>query len=121
MKRDMDLTRYLLLKIEQAEKPLELSDFFFEGFSDAEVRYHLKLLQGAGFINVSFTYADNELYFGTVSGLTWDGQNFLDNVRSDRVWAQAKRAIEKTIGSASFEVLKSVCTAIAIKLATEQI
>ena len=121
MKRNMDLIRNLLLQIEQAEKPLELSDFEFENFTDAEIHYHLKLLQGAGFIDASFTYADNELYFGTVSGLTWDGQNFLDNARSDKVWTQAKRAIKNTVGSTSFEVLKSVCAAVAIKLATAQI
>ena len=117
----MDLLKDILLQIEAATAPLDISDFKFKGFTDAEILYHLQLLQGAGFIDASFTFADNKIYYGSVSGLTWDGQDFLDVARSEQVWTQAKRTIKETVGSTSFSVLKSVCTAVAVKLATAQL
>ena len=116
MKRDMDLVRDLLIRIEEADKPLQLDDFYvYDDFSGAEIQYHLKLLAGAGYIDASFRYSDNKLYYGSVSGLTWDGQDFLDVARSDKVWTRSKKAIKKAVGSTSFSVIKSVCVAVAEK------
>jgi hypothetical protein len=48
-----------------------------------EVAYHLKLLMDVGFIDAAGD--------GTIlRGLTWEGHEFLDNVKSDDIWAKVK-------------------------------
>ena len=44
MKRDMDLVRYLLMTIEEADGPLHLNDFSCTEWSTEEIKYHLALL-----------------------------------------------------------------------------
>jgi len=43
--------------------------------------------------------------------LTWHGHEFLDSVRDEGVWSSIKVAL-KPVGSASFEVVKSLAVAV---------
>ena len=109
MKRDMDLVRSILLKIEASEDDPRVGIRLgsFEGHSAIEVSYHVKLLTQAGLIE-----ARDRSTFGGFSWvpqqLTWDGHEFLDAARSDNLWKQAKSIVLKQTGGLSLEVLKSV-------------
>ena len=50
MKRDMDLARQILLKIEEYPDPTGWVDIIIEGYSDQEISYHIKLLYQAKLI-----------------------------------------------------------------------
>jgi len=109
MKRDMDLVRAILLKIESSEgdprKRVMLGSF--EGHSNIEVSYHVKLLAQAGLIEAR----DHSTFSGFAwvpQQLTWDGHEFLDAARSDNLWKQAKNVVLKQTGGLSLEVLKPV-------------
>lgn len=121
MKRDMDLIKHLLEEIENAGSPINIENFDFTHYSQEEVYYHLRLLAGAGYIDASFEYADNSLYFGSVSGLTWDGQDFLDVARSDKVWQKSKKIVKDAVGTTSFEVIKETCKSVALGFVKSQI
>lgn len=49
----------------------------------------------------------------TISSLTWNGHEFLDNVRNDTVWAKLKRAVAEKGGAVSFDVLKALALSYA--------
>ncbi|PHS34049.1 MAG: hypothetical protein COA92_03165 [Sulfurovum sp.] len=52
-----------------------------------------------------------------VDSLTWEGHDFLDNVRSDSIWSKTKNILkEKGLGM-SFDIIKKT----AIKFAEEMI
>lgn len=51
MRRDMDLVRSILLKIEESELPYHDGILEIEGRSEGEITYHLNLLIQAGFVN----------------------------------------------------------------------
>lgn len=122
MKRDLDLVRSILLKVESAENEIELMELQDEVHTTSVVVYHLGLLEACRLIDAKFFRDMNgKVIDATVFGLTWDGQDYLDAMRDDRVWAKTKSAIRNSVGSTTFEVVKRVCVEVATKLALSAI
>ncbi|ONA16682.1 DUF2513 domain-containing protein [Burkholderia pseudomallei] len=101
MRRDLDLIRELLLKLEALPVPsagLQVIDgseatVQVDGYTAEQIDYHLLLLEQAGFIHAGGL--DFGMRFGPGIGfqsLTWAGHDFLDSVRSSDVWDRAKQA-----------------------------
>jgi hypothetical protein len=93
----MDLVRTLLMAL-AADQNLnatkwiryEPKDLGVPDKSDEEVGYHIGLLTDAGFIKggpVGFELIPPVLQ------LTWDGHEFLDNIRDQDIWAKTKRRL----------------------------
>jgi hypothetical protein len=103
MKRDMDLVRELLLKLEAF--PAEYGDVFafnlgdadvaVDGRTDAEVMYHLELLRERGLID---SPGSQPMTGVTFSGLTWQGHDFADSMRDSQIWLATKEGAEKAGG-----------------------
>ncbi|SIQ66122.1 DUF2513 domain-containing protein [Pseudomonas flexibilis] len=94
MKRDMNLIRLLLLKLEEVElddEPftfLDYSDLAIEGFDDKQAAYHLELMVEAGLIDQGGSgNLDNDFMF---KRLTWRGHDFVDAVRDEEVWRRTR-------------------------------
>jgi hypothetical protein len=107
MKRDIDLIRTILLKIEESDDPTKIDvRLFSTNHSIEQIQYHLKLLCEAGFIEVK---GFREIIL-TVSGLTWSGHDFLDAARDKSRWEKAKEIIFSKLGSNVFifDLLKQV-------------
>jgi Hypothetical protein (DUF2513) len=118
MKRDMDLARQILLDVESHENT-DGSGWLvvhYDGRSDPEIAYHVKLLEEAGLIEIQdlSTLAVSKYW---PKRLTWSGHEFLDAARDDSRWQKAKRFVIDKTGSLSFELLKHAL----IKLATDSI
>ena len=96
MKRDMDLIRELMLKLETYPKdkddvvPIDgnTPDIQLEGYTADQITLHLELLYEAGLINSNGAEARDGIYFYRLS---WDGYDFLDSVRSPDVWDKTKK------------------------------
>ncbi|TAM05732.1 MAG: DUF2513 domain-containing protein [Paraburkholderia sp.] len=102
MKRDMDLIRELMLKLEALPVPLTGLKAIdghepavqVNGYTVEQIDYHLLLLEQAGFIHGG-GLENFGMRFGPGIGfqsLTWAGHDFLDAMRSPDVWDKAKRA-----------------------------
>jgi hypothetical protein len=107
MKRDMDLVRKILLAME--ENP----DGFFngipaiKGYSADQVGYHVYLMLQAGLVEGSdVTPCGRQSPVAIPSCLTWQGHEFLDACRNERVWAKAKEKLKLIGGDAPIEVIK---------------
>ena len=114
MKRDMDLIRDILLRMEEHDFASDADsgsnwrlDKEFEGHSEAEVMYHIGLLYKAGFIEAYDASTAREDYYEP-SGITWQGHEFIDAARNQTVWNGAKEAATKYGGSLPLEVMKAV-------------
>ncbi len=111
MKRDMDLLRELLLKLESFPKePGAIYGFAgdgpevaVDGASPDQIIYHLELLSEAGFIE-SPGLAGREILF---KRLTWSGHDFLDSVRDPKVWAKTKQGVGAA-GGFTIDLLKDL-------------
>jgi len=116
MKRDMDLARMILLKIEESEDPesidwMELSTA--SGYVIRQVNYHLKLLQNAGLIDAkSIGGLDGGILGGNiewaVQGLTWNGHEFVEAAKNTTMWENAKSIVIDKVGSPVFAFLLQV-------------
>jgi len=95
-KRDMDLVRELLLKLEAWQ--MEMGDVFsippndpgiaVPGYDEAQIEYHLSLMRENGLINCPGSQPSLGIMF---AGLTWEGHDFLDSVRDPAVWTKTKQ------------------------------
>lgn len=93
MKRDWDIIRELLTRLEDEEftrQPLRLSCFENTPKRDV-ISYHVELLLEAGLVQ---GYMSKELGIWpadfVVERLTWSGHEFLDATRNDTLWAKTK-------------------------------
>lgn len=92
MKRDMDLIRLILLKIEAEYQSTGLCNLQIEGYEPEVVAFHCKILNERGLISsYKARYADDKIYFFSVGGLTWDGCDYLERIRDNSQWTKIKR------------------------------
>ena len=103
MKRDMDLVRELLLRIEAQHiaagsvllllydrPPLKA-----ENENMDEIAYAMRMIEGAGFLDLT----DTQPAIGVaLLGLSWRGHDFLDSVRDPEIWRKAKDGAQKAGG-----------------------
>jgi DNA-binding transcriptional ArsR family regulator len=114
MKRDMELIRKLLLKLES--HPSERGDVFsivppddavaVYGYTDDEIAYHLDLLSEAGLID---SPGSQPMGGVTFARLSWAGHDFLDSVREEETWTKTKSGL-RAIGGYSFDIVKDLAT-----------
>ena len=110
MKRDMDLVRQIMLRIE-ALPPGQPMQFRMGEVEDPVLIAHLEMMIGAGLVNGKITQPH-----GTrgaviiISDLTWAGHEWLETVRSDDVWRQTTATVQERGGALSFELAKAVAT-----------
>lgn len=111
MKRDLDLLREILLQTESsASSGITASDFVSDDRSAEAVSFHIQLLLDAGYIEAIEFKTLSRLYPDfIIKRITFSGYEYLDSVRSDRVWQETKSRVAK-IGSASVDVIKSVAS-----------
>lgn len=116
MKRDLDLVRALLLRVEAADGSLCETDFEFKNYSSKQVDYHLELLIEKGFLDGKVSRDWGRTIVNVqIHGVTWDGQDYLDTIRDDDLWKKIKKAIKAVTDTTTFEVTKQVATQVAIK------
>lgn len=104
MKRDLDLVKVLLLRLEETDSIGEVPEY-----SSEQVVYHVALLEDAGLITQEW-YHNFELSAASLTRtrMTWAGHEFLDASRSKSIWEKAKKITLEKTGALTFEVLKSV-------------
>lgn len=112
MKRDMDLVRLILLKIEEQHCSTALIDLAIEGYDLATVAYHCKMMNEVGLISSykEMRYMSGQMDFA-VGPLTWEGCDYLDRIRDDSIWGKTKDAITKKGLPLVFETIKTIANA----------
>jgi len=107
MKRDMDLVRKILFKIEESPEFSFISPFEIEGYEQEQVSYHVELLDEAGLISARDLSTMGE-YCWIPDRLTWEGHEFLEASRDDKRWEKAKSVILEKGGNFTFSLLQSL-------------
>ena|SRR6266487_2759968 len=110
MKRDMDLVRKILFKMEENEYEMGIHEGFLpkiDGFSEEQITYHLEIMGQAGLLHVQ----RNELpqlkdegmitqpkFYTSYYSLSWNGHEFLDAARDNTRWEKVKSAMARVGG-----------------------
>lgn len=111
MKRDMDLIRELLLKLEAIplkagsntvlSPPDEKVDV--PGYDTDQIAYHLDLIKEANLISSAGGHPAYGIVF---RGLSWAGHDLLDSIRDPEVWAKTKKGA--AAGGFTVELLRDL-------------
>lgn len=98
MKRDMDLIRSMLIRIEEdtnTYSSLQSNDFVIDGFTMDQVNYNLELLVEEEYIKGEiFKFSGGGMDI-SVESLTWKGHDFVEAARDDSRWKETKSILEK--------------------------
>lgn len=106
MKREMDLVRELLLRIEEFAKPVTSIKLDYltahdprlqvQGYEQVQIAYHISLLVEAGLVNgVRNHVVESQII---IKGVSWRGHEFLDKVRDPAIWHATKEGANKAGG-----------------------
>lgn len=135
MRRDLDLLRDILLKIEEklpeendlriedliplkypVEPPIDADDETFDNYElekavyDGEYKkyaYYIQLLIDSGFIvAIDASTLDRNAYI--IQRLTSAGCDYIDSIRDANIWKKVKEKISAVSGSVTLEIIKSV-------------
>lgn len=107
MKRDMDLIRQILFRIEETNYNMAFFDVEIKGFTEQEISYHTMLLGQAGYIHARNLSSSDGSCWKPIT-LTWQGHEFLDAARDNTRWNKAKVLIKEKGGGVVFELLKQL-------------
>ena len=126
MKRDLDLIRKILLKIESCDNPdgiFNTTDINIEGYRAELIQYQVGLLVDAGLVTSSgkparFMDASFISYFSV--NLTWTGSELLDNAKNESVWQTVKKDLRSKWDSVSFSALQTLLDQAALKILDAQ-
>lgn len=107
MKRDMELIRRILFYLEERPVLKAELDLPIDGYERDTVRYHTLLLAQAGLIDFEPELTKTRRVIRAHSiGLNWAGHEFLDTVRSEKVWKRLLKYAKDKGGSLPFDLLK---------------
>jgi hypothetical protein len=116
MKRDMDLCREVLRRLEEHPEPENYFPLNIDNRSDEEVSYHVRLLHQAGLIDGENTTSRDGFGWHAFN-LTWEGHEFLEAARDDGLWKKAKDTTLSKGGGLTLDVLKAVLVELAKRAA----
>lgn len=113
MKRDFDLIRRILRDAENMSAMSTISNlgtlggksFGYEGHDPKVVGEHVQLLIEAGLLDGKVSPGMDGGAYIQVQRLTWKGHDFLDAMKDDSIWTQAKETILRPVGGVAFDVL----------------
>ena len=104
MKRDMELIRLQLLRVEGEQPAPELS-----AYTEEQKVYHMALCIEAGLVDGEVVKDGNGYPARTVAiRLTWKGHEFLDAARNDTIWKKVLERLKKAGVQVPLAVLEEV-------------
>lgn len=117
MKRDMELVRDILARVEEARGPVDASALA-DGRRDFDaVAWHFSIMDQAGLIKAEVRRSWEGDYLGAEAReLTWAGAEFLASVRDKRVWDDVKRAAARSAADLPFSILGQLAAKVAAGL-----
>lgn len=117
MRRDLDLVRAILLDVEDAAGAVPLSALSYDGKTPAEIGHHVELMAHHGLLDATVTRDwGGDVVGGSIKAMTWDGCDYLDAVRSPKVWSETKRSVRDAVGETTLSVVRRCAEAIALRM-----
>lgn len=116
MELNKDLVRNLLLNLEDKKTDSSMSQKEIDDFAETQnistkqMIYTIQRLEEAGFIKISIQYASNKPYWYHISSITYEGHQFLDNIRDPKVWKITKEKVSQITG-VSLPIIGQVASA----------
>lgn len=104
MELDKDLVRDLLLELESKENNSSMSQQDINEFASSQaisiekMLYTINRLKEADYINAEIKYGDNKPYWYRIFTITYQGHEFIDDIRDSKVWKVTKEKASQISG-----------------------
>jgi hypothetical protein len=109
----MDLVRKILLACEREVHGFAPSQLSIEGYTEEQVGYHIYIMCQARLISgLDSTGTGDSSPCWMATAVTWEGHEFLETSRDDKLWVKAKHAAGSA-GGMALDVLKAVLVGLA--------
>ena len=89
----------------------QIIDGLKDKYDEDCIDYHFRLMSRTGFFASKF-YSDG---MGRFSGFSWEGHEYLDNIRDQEAWTIVKNAT-KDLNSISLDVIKELAKEVIMSL-----
>ncbi|MGG0756699.1 DUF2513 domain-containing protein [Brevibacillus laterosporus] len=115
-----DCVRNILLTLETFEydEILSLRNYtqkpLIADYDDVDIVYTCEKLMEAGLINGHIKRLSGNNIAFRINDITWEGHQFLDNIRDDSIWRETKQVSSK-VASASLGILSDVASSLLKK------
>ena len=113
MKLDHDCVRHLLLFVEESldyGDEIDTHSISIDNYTPEEITYTAEKLIEAGYLN------GGPIPDILISSLTFNGHEFLDNIRDDKVWKKTKEVLS-SLASSSLKIVNSTAIQVVTTLA----
>ncbi len=123
MKLNQDCIRDLLLYLEDNltyTDEIKINNLSLKNYSKEDLMYTADRLIEANYLNTRICWNFNETHIIMVKSITYQGHQFLDNLRDDKIWNKAK-SILKPLKSVSIEIISKTLSNIIIQYINQQI
>ena len=124
MKLNPDCIRDILLEVEKQpfEKILHFEDLQNQlpKYTYEDLTYTCLKLKEGGLIKIAIISADNHTHVEFIQDLTFDGHEFLNNIRADNVWNHVKTVGSK-IGASSVSALCQIAAQVISAIIKQEI
>ncbi len=124
MKLNPDCLRDILLTMEETEflESLSQQELYnsLPKYSHDEIDYSVLKLNEAGFVRADIQkYLDGSIDIELLD-ITYNGHQFLSNIRSNNVWNNVKE-VSKKVGSNSIQAITQIATSIITEIIKSQL
>lgn len=107
MRRDWELVRQILLKLEDLSTTSSyLSPDGVPGYDPEIISYHMQLMDEAGLIKAKCLKTSGQGLRCNAISMTWEGHEFLDKIKNDSNWNKVKGIAREKGLDLSFDVIK---------------
>ena len=104
-----DVLKYLENNL-QYNSYISANEIKIKKYSIEDILYTCEKLSEAGFINVKIQkFITDEKPLIMIFSISYEGHQFLDNIRSNEIWKQTKATMEE-VGSFSINVMSQVAS-----------
>ncbi|WP_434681367.1 DUF2513 domain-containing protein [Pseudomonas sp. R1-18] len=119
MKRDWELVRKILIAVEEIQGHNQHVDgTSIPGYDAPLVSYHIYLLKEAGLLEATCATFLSEPRQCHAFELTWEGHEFLDQIRPQSIWNKTVSLVREKGLDLSFSTIKAAAAAVAKSLIT---
>lgn len=115
MELKKDCVRDVLLYLEKNMKynePFFANQIELKEYLEEDILYTCEKLTEAYFINAEIhKYVTGDLPTIMITSISYDGHQFLDNIRNESVWKETKGKL-KTVGDVSLNIISQIAASI---------
>ena len=115
MKRDLNLIRKMLLRIEELDSTkhkITISSFLDLCDNPVIISLHIELLADSYYIEISEPIYVKNIKDFLIYRLTSDGYDYLDSIREASIWKKTSDKLIQVGGSAALDVVKSLAISV---------